>query len=339
MPLRTPTARHPAPSPHVTLYTERFFLPRSGYPRGGAPRHHGQPGAGHVARSRASPVMPPPPLPCPRQGVLRLHMVLRGLAIAHEQRQVVQAQPPDAVPVTEAAHRLRQDIRTKVPMMHRDMRHPLRGVIILVDARTEGRQGRPQRRLERAQAGVARDGHIEDRLQPPGKNPEPGGDYLEGGRVRRERTQDGLYDSHLILFGYMVGYMRKRWDVHALEAKLILQTGPHGRDLGGMARVEKRDNAVHTSLLSVCSWETVALASPCVAAMPWPARARARPPPATVRPTRVVGSKDEGRVWGVPFLARDGMTRRLCTRLWACPSCASTRAAKGWSGGGGCCRE
>src|SRR5262249_46161902 len=170
-------------------------------------------------------------------------------------------------------------------MMQRDMRHPLRGVIILVDARTASRQGWPQRCLERTQAGVARDGHIEDRLQPPGKNPEPSGDHLEGGRVRRERTQDGLYDSHLILFGHMVGHVRKRGDVHALEAKLVLQTGPHGGDLGGMAGVEKRDNAVHTSLLSVCAWETVSLASPCVAAMQWPVRARARPP-ATVRPPR-----------------------------------------------------
>jgi hypothetical protein len=97
--------------------------------------------------------------------------------------------------------------------------------------------------------------------------------------VRRERMQDGLDYSHLILFGHMVGHMRKRWDGHALEAKLVLQTSPHGGDLGGMAGVEKRNNPVHTSLLSVCAWETVSLASPCVAAMPWPARARARPPP------------------------------------------------------------
>ena len=135
--------------------------------------------------------------------------------------------------------------------------------------------------------------------------------------MRRERTQDGLYDSHLILFGHMVGHVRKRWEVHALEAKLVLQTGPHGGDLGGMAGVEKRDNPVHTSLLSVCFWETVSLASPCVAAMSWPAHARARLPPAAVRPTRVVGSTAAGRAWGVPCLARAGVTRRLCTRLWA----------------------
>src|SRR5262249_26546283 len=153
----------------------------------------------------------------------------------------------------------------------------------------------------------------------------------EGGRVRCERTQDGLDHSHLIVFGHMVGHMRKRWDVHALEAKLVLQTGPHGGDLGGMAGVEKRDNAVHTSLLSVCAWETVARAPPCVAAMPWPARARARLPPAIVRPTRVVGSAEEERAWGGPFLARDGVTRHLCTRLWASPSCERTRTQQAWS--------
>src|SRR5262249_4203611 len=145
-----------------------------------------------------------------------------------------------------------------------------------------------------------------------------------------ERTQDGLYDSHLILFGHMVGHVRKRGEVHALEAKLVLQTGPHGGDLGGMAGVEKRDNAVHMSLLSVCAWETGSLASPCVAAMPWPVRARAKPP-ATVRPTRVVGIKDEERAWGVPCLARDEVTRRLCTRLWACPSGERTRTQQAWS--------
>src|SRR5262252_1694586 len=254
-----PTARYPTPS--------------------GAPLHHGQPRAGRVARSGVSPALPLPPLLGPRQGVLRLHVVLRGLAIAHEQRQVVQAQPPEAVPVPEAADRLRQDIRTEVPMMQRDMRHPLCGVIILVDARTEGRQGRPQRRLERAQAGVPCDSHIEDRLQPPGKNSEPSGDHLEGGRVRRERTQDGLDYRHLILFGHMVGQMRKRGDVHALEAELVLQTGPPGGDLGGMAGVEKRDNPVHTFLLSACSWAAAVLAFQGVSAIPWLIRARARPPP------------------------------------------------------------
>jgi hypothetical protein len=83
------------------------------------------------------PLCPLPPLLGPRQGVLRLHAVLRGLAIAHEQRQVVQAQPPEAVPVTEAAHRLRQDIRTEVPMMQGDMRHPLRGVSATARKRTK----------------------------------------------------------------------------------------------------------------------------------------------------------------------------------------------------------
>src|SRR5262245_24189577 len=106
------------------------------------------------------------------------------------------------------------------------------------------------------------------------------------GAIGLQATNTIGYYSHLILFGHMVRHMRKRWDVHALEAKLGLQTGPHGGDLGGMAVVEKRDNAVHTSLLSVCSWETVSLASPCIAAMPWPAHVRARPPPVTVRPTR-----------------------------------------------------
>ena len=73
---------------------------------------------------------------------------------------------------------------------------------------------------------------------------------------------------------------------------MVLQTGPHGGDLGGMAGVKKRDNAVHTSLLSVCSWETLSRSSPCVDAMLWSARARARPPPATVRPTR--GRREHG---------------------------------------------
>src|SRR5215831_95872 len=226
---------------------------------------------------------PLPRLRCPRQGVLILHVVLRVLAIAHEQRQVVQTQPPGAIPVTQEAHRLRQGVRTEVAMMQCDMRHPLLGVIILVDARTEGGQGRPQRGLERAQARMPCDSHIQDRLQPPGKDPEPGRDHLKGGRRRRERTQDGLDQRHLILFGDMVGHMRKRWDIHALEAEPVLQTGPHGGDLGGMAVVKKRDNPVHTSLLSACSWEAASLASQSASVMAW--HTRARPPPTPCAPT------------------------------------------------------
>src|SRR5215831_19404309 len=68
----------------------------------------------------------------------------------------------------------------------------------------------------------------------------------------------------------MVGHMRKRWHVHALEAEPVLQTGPHGGDLGSMSVVEERDNPVHTYLRAAFSWEAAALSPPCVSAMPSP---------------------------------------------------------------------
>src|SRR5215510_10700566 len=96
----------------------------------------------------------------------------------------------------------------------------------------------------------------------------------------------------------MVGHMRKRGEVHALEAEPVLQTGPHGGDLGGMAVVKKRDNPVHTSLLSACSWEAASLASQSVSVMAWLTRARDAADP--VRPNRWSVEERVMGVLGVP---------------------------------------
>src|SRR5215813_4559714 len=117
MPPMAPTARHLAQGPHAARCRERFFLLRSGYHGSGAPRRHSRPWDRRWGGVRGFQASPPPDLSCPRQGILILHVGLRDLSIAHEQRQVVEAKPPGKVPLTEATHRLRQGVSTEVAMM------------------------------------------------------------------------------------------------------------------------------------------------------------------------------------------------------------------------------
>src|SRR2546422_126531 len=84
----------------------------------------------------------------------------------------------------------------------------------------------------------------------------------------------------------MVGHMRKRRHVHALEAEPVLQTGPHRGDLCGVPLVEERDNPVHTYPLSAFSWAAASLSPRYVPAIPFPARLPPRRVSTLLRPPR-----------------------------------------------------
>jgi len=75
----TPRTQPPRDALHRALLPAPQRLPQRWCPA--APRPVWGRTCGQVRRL---PRHAPFPLPCPRQGVLRLHMVLRGLAIAHE---------------------------------------------------------------------------------------------------------------------------------------------------------------------------------------------------------------------------------------------------------------